>query len=76
MCWDTWLERKAPGLMPLSGVAPSYNDLAPGLDGGWLDLEEVVLGRGFLSLVHLAPLNNTSCICPHREVQTSSCEGV
>ena len=34
--WDTILERKGPGPMPLSGVPPLYNGVIAGLDGGQL----------------------------------------
>ena len=56
VCWDTILERKRPGLMPLSGVAPLYNSVIAGLYGRQLArvvLELLGLDHGFLSLFRL-----------------------
>ena len=63
MFWDTGPERKGPGSMPRSGVAPLSEGLVPGLDGRRLDLVQVVLlvlERRSLILVFLALLANTS----------------
>ena len=55
--------------MPCSGVAPLYGVLVPGLHGGQLDLARVILEplgleRASISLIHLAPLYNTSWSFP------------
>ena len=56
VCRDTILERKGPGLMPLSGVATVYDCFVAGLNGGQLatvHLELPGLKCGLLSLVCL-----------------------
>ena len=53
---DTLLELKGPRLMPLSDVAPLYDSVLAGLDGGQharVVLELLGLKRGFLSLFYI-----------------------
>ena len=56
MCQDTLQERKGPGLMPLSGVAPLYDSVIAGLEGWQLVrvvLELLGLELGFLSIFRI-----------------------
>ena len=74
MFQDTGPEHEGPGWMTRSGLAPLNEGLVPGLDGGRLDLEQVVLeplgpDSVFLSLVRLASLHNTSQSCLNSEVR-------